>query len=54
MIPLMAPAFLASDMLEAGLNSDNDIFCASFYLLAGWTVLLDQQSRDPKEKSGKL
>ena len=51
MIPLMTLAFLASDMLEAGLNSDNDIFCASFYLLAGWTVLLDQQSRDPKKKS---
>ena len=48
MIPLMTLAFLASDMLEAGLNSDNDIFCASFYLLAGWTVLLDRQSRESK------
>lgn len=50
MIPLMTLAFLANDMLESGLNSDNDIFCASFYLLASWTVLLDRQSRESKER----
>ena len=49
MVCLMVLAFLASDMLEAGLNSDNDIFCASFYLLAGWVVLLDRQSREPEK-----
>ena len=52
MICLMVLFFLAADMFESGLNASLDFFCPAFYLLAGWLVALDMDTRAPK-KNGK-
>ena len=45
MICLMVLFFLGNDMMEAGLNASPDFFCAIFYLLAGWVVMIDRQTK---------
>lgn len=52
MICLTVLFCLGNDMLSARLNASPDFFCAWFYLLAGWLVSLDMDTRAPK-KNGK-
>ena len=52
MICLLVLTFLGADMFESGLNASPDFFCPAFYLLAGWLVSLDMDTRAPK-KNGK-
>ena len=49
MICLTVLFCLGNDMLSARLNASPDFFCAWFYLLAGWLVSLDMDTRAPKQ-----
>ena len=50
LVPLVTICILASDMIEAELNSSTFLICVVFYLFAGWTTALDDVSSSEEKK----
>ena len=51
-ICLMILTFLANDMLEADLSGGMGIFCVTFYILAGWLLVIDRETRHAGKTDG--
>ena len=50
MVPLLTLCVIASDLLEAELNSGQHCICVVCYLFAGWTVMLDEAVSSANER----